>query len=141
DLVDKPLLKLTDDVKLVCDDCTLDKNLLKNASVVTSNNENIKGFSVKIPSNPSVLVKGNTFNKEVLKQIESMDNDDQLMIYNIKTNTKNIEGSMLINVKTQQKDSSKKVKVIKGGEWSDVENYLNPDKKVINDINIHIDKN
>src|SRR5690606_6280552 len=59
DLIDKPLLKLTDDVKLVCDDCTLDKGLLKNASVVMSNSENIESFNVKIPSNPSVLVKGN----------------------------------------------------------------------------------
>jgi biopolymer transport protein ExbD len=141
DLVDKPLLKLTDDVKLVCDNCTLDKGLVKNASVVISNNENVESFTVKIPSNPSVLVKGNTFNKEVLKQIESMNNNDQLMIFAIKTNTKNIEGSMLINVKTQQEDSSKKVKVIKGGDWKDVESHLKQDKKVINDIHIHIDKN
>lgn len=109
DLIDKPLLKLTNDVKLVCDNCTLDKGLLKNASVATSNNESIESFNVKIPSNPSVLVKGNTFNKEVLKQIESMNNDDQLMIFNIKTSTKNIEASILINVKTQRKATKEEI--------------------------------
>src|SRR5690606_4713720 len=124
-----------------CNNCTLDKDLVKNAYVTTSNNEDVESFTVKILSNPSISVRGNKFNKEVLKQIESMYNDDQLMIFDIKTNTKNIEGSMLINVKTQQQDSSKKVKVIKGGDWKDVEQYLKQDKKVINDIHIHIDKN
>lgn len=45
------------------------------------------------------------------------------------------------NLDTNKTINDQKVKVIKGGNWSDVEHYLKQDKKVINDIHIHIDKN
>lgn len=46
-----------------------------------------------------------------------------------------------INLDTTKTIDDQKVKVIKGGDWKDVESHLKQDKKVINEIHIHIDKN
>ncbi len=137
-IVDKPLLKLTDDVKLVCDDCTLDKGLLKNLKIVSSNNNPVESFKIKFYSKPTISINGNTLNAEAATYLELMKNDESFLIFDIKTKNESLEGNINVTVKTEKNN---KVHVVKGGSWDDVKTYLNQDKKVIKDINIYIDKN
>ena len=95
-----PLLVLNNGTTIPCDKCTvgLTKELIKPLELSTNTKEEITSFQIKFPGKPTELVKGNQLNALALKNLESSQENDHIIIFNIKTSKQTLDSNITIKI-------------------------------------------
>ena len=95
-----PLLVLNNGTTIPCDKCTvgLTKELIKPLELSTNTKEEITSFQIKFPGKPTKLVKGNQLNALALKNLESSQENDHIIIFNIKTSKQTLDSNITIKI-------------------------------------------
>ncbi|MCB0470858.1 MAG: hypothetical protein KDC51_10180, partial [Flavobacteriaceae bacterium] len=64
----------------------------------TNTKEEITSFQIKFPGKPTELVKGNQLNALALKNLESSQENDHIIIFNIKTSKQTLDSNITIKI-------------------------------------------